>query len=162
MTPSPADPVEEIHGEVLVLFQYQDVPVPRYTLGKVDWYLAGAVSRVAMNGKFTGDVGSAALFHPSGKFHVQKILVLGLGPRAGVNTSTLDSTVRHLRILLHDLHARDVRIVLPQSPDTRTEEMIDLFSAGLQTPGEQSAIPPTITFLADEDEGRPGSQGQLR
>ena len=162
MTPPPVDPVEEIRGEVLVLFHYEDVPVPRHTLGKVDWYLAGAVSRVAMDGKFTGDLGSAALFHPSGKFQVEKILVLGLGPRAAVKTSTLQAAARHLRSLLHDLHARDIRIVLPDSPDTRAQEVIDLFSATLRTLGEQSAAPPTITFLAYEDEGRAGSWGQAR
>ncbi|MGH7371510.1 MAG: M17 family peptidase N-terminal domain-containing protein [Candidatus Methylomirabilales bacterium] len=161
MTPPPVDPVEEVRGEVLVLFHYEDIPVPRHTLGKVDWYLAGAVSRLAVDGKFTGGVGSVALFHPSGKFQVEKILVLGLGPRAGVNPSTLQSAARHLQSLLHDLHARDVRIVVPDSPDTRVHEVIDLFSATLRTLGE-SAAPPTITFLAYEDEGRPGSWRQGR
>ena len=162
MTLSPVEPVEEVRGEVLVLFHCQDVPVPRHTLGKVDWYLAGAVSRVAVDGKFTGGVGSAALFHPSGKFQVEKILVLGLGPRARVNALTLQSAASHLQSLLHDLHARDVRIVVPDSPDTRVHEVIDLFSATLRTLGEQSAAPPTITFLAYEDEGRPGLWGQAR
>jgi len=162
MTPPPVDPVEEVRGEVLVLFHYEDVPVPRHTLGKVDWYLAGAVSRLAVDGKFTGGAGSAALFHPSGKFQVEKILVLGLGPRAGVNPSTLQSAARHLQSLLHDLHARDVRIVVPDSPDTRAHAVIDLFSATLRTLAAQSAAPPTITFLAYEDEGRPGSWGQAR
>jgi hypothetical protein len=162
MTPPPADPIEEIRGDLLVLFHFQDVPVPRHTLGKVDWYLAGAVSRVAMNGKFTGDLGSAALFHPSGKFQVEKVLVLGLGPRAGVNTSTLQSAARHLRSLLQDLHAQDVRIVLPESPDTSTHEVIDLFSAALKTLEAQSTARSTITFLAYEDDGRPGSWGQAR
>lgn len=162
MTPPSVDPVEEVRGEVLVLFHYEDVPVPRHTLGKVDWYLAGAVSRLAVDGKFTGGLGSAALFHPSGKFQVEKILVLGLGPRAGVSASILQSTARHLRSLLHDLHARDVRIVLPDSPDTKTQDMIDLFSITLQSLGEQSAAPPTITFLAYEDAGRPGSWRQGR
>jgi hypothetical protein len=152
---SPADPVEAIRGEVLVLFHYQDVPVPRNTLGKVDWYLAGAVSRVAVNGKFTGDVGSTALFYPAGKFQVEKILVLGLGPRAGVNASTLASAARHLRSLLQDLHARDVCIVLPDSPHTRAQEVIDLFSAALRTGGEQPAAPPTITFFPPYEDEAP-------
>jgi hypothetical protein len=162
MIPTPAGPVEEIRGEVLVLFHYQDIPVPRTTLGRVDWYLAGAVSRVALDGKFTGELGSAALFHPCGKFHLEKILVLGLGPRAAVNASTLHSAVRHLQTLLHDLQARDVRIVLPDAPGTKAHEVIDLFSATLRTGGEHLAASPTITFLAEENEGRAGSWGQLR
>jgi hypothetical protein len=160
MIPTPADPVEEIRGDVLVLFHYQDVPVPRSTLGTVDWYLAGAVSRVALDGKFTGELGRAALFHPCGKFHVEKILVLGLGPRAAVNASTLRAAARHLQTLLHDLQARDVRIVLPDAPTTRPQEVIDLFSAALRTGGEHSAAPPTIAFLAEENEGRAGPRGQ--
>lgn len=162
MTPPPLDPVEEIRGEVLVLFHCQDVPVPRHTLGKVDWYLAGAVSRLTADGKFTGGLGSAALFHPSGKFQVEKILVLGLGARTGVNASTLHSAARHLQSLLHDLHARDVRIVVPDSPDTGAQEVIDLFSAALRTPGEQSAASPKITFLPNDDEGRPESSRRAR
>lgn len=152
----PPDPLEEVRGDVLVLFHYENVPVPRNALGKVDWYLAGAVSRVAVDAKFTGALGSAALFPPAGKFQVEKILVLGLGPRAKVNASTLQSAARHLRSLLHDLHARDVRIVLPDPPHTRAraQEAADLFAATLRTLDEQAPDPPTITFLAYASEER--------
>ncbi|MEE9180977.1 MAG: M17 family peptidase N-terminal domain-containing protein [candidate division NC10 bacterium] len=152
MTPPPTDPLEEVTGEVMVLFHYQDVPVPRKTLGKVDWYLSGAVSRVAVDGKFTGALGTAALFHPAGKFQVEKILVLGLGARAKVGRPTLQAAATHLRSLLDNLHARDIRIVVPDSPHTLIQEVLDVFAATLCSPGERPNDPPTVTFLAYEHE----------
>jgi hypothetical protein len=151
MTHASPDPLEEVTGEALVLFHFQDVPVPRHTLGKVDWYLSGAVSRVAVDGKFTGALGSTALFHPQGKFRVEKIVILGLGPRGEVDAQTLQAVAKHLRRLLQDLRVRDARIVLPDWPCMPMEEAIALFSATLQAPEEPSVDPPRITFLANTD-----------
>ncbi len=148
MTPPSTDPLEEVHGEVLVLFHFQDIPVPRNTLGKVDWYLSGAVSRVSVDGKFTGALGTAAIFHPAGKFQVDKILVLGLGPRPQVDIAVLKAAARHLRSMADDLHARDIRIVLPELPHVPPHDAIDIFSGSLRTPGESSYHPPAVTFLS--------------
>ncbi|MFQ5882708.1 MAG: M17 family peptidase N-terminal domain-containing protein [Candidatus Methylomirabilales bacterium] len=149
MTPPLKDPLEEVPGEVLVLFHFQDVPVPKHSLGKVDWYLSGAVSRVSVDGRFTGALDTAALFHPSGKFQVEKILVLGLGPRAEVNLPVLQAAASSLRSRVDDLRVRDIRIALPQLERISSEEAMGLFSATLRKPGEKFRDPPTFTFLTE-------------
>lgn len=148
MTLQHSVPVEEVTGDLLVLFHFEDVPVPKHTLGKVDWYLSGAISRLAVEGKFTGAVGSAALLHPSGKFQVEKILVLGLGPSARVDFPALQATATHLRSLLDNLHVRSVHIALPGLPHIPIREAIDLLSGTLRRPGEGSVVPDVISFLA--------------
>jgi len=145
--PSP-DALEEVAGDVLVLFHFQDTPVPRGALGRVDWILSGAVSRLAVDGKFSGGVGSAVLFPPAGKFRVERILVLGLGPHGEVDVSTLQAAGRHLTQLLDNLRARDIRIVLPEAPHLSHHEVTEIFAAALRHPESQADTFPTITFLS--------------
>lgn len=148
MTPHHSDPVEEVTGDLLVLFHFEDVPIPKNTLGKVDWYLSGVISRLAVEGKFTGAVGSAALLHPSGKFQVEKILVLGLGPSARVDFPALQATATHLRSLLDNLQVRSVHIALPDLPNIPIREAIECLSGALRRPGKKSMLPDVISFLA--------------
>lgn len=155
MTSPHLDPVEEVGGDVLVLFHFEDVPVPKNTLGKVDWFLSGAVSRLALDGKFTGALGSAALLHPAGKFQVEKILVLGLGLRAHVDSTTLQTAARHLRSLLDNLQARSVHIALPDLAHIPPQEAINLLSGTLRSPGERSDNPHVVIFLTSGNENRP-------
>lgn len=143
---------EEFSGDVTVLFHFQDIPVPRNTLGKVDWYLSGAISRVSVDGKFTRALGTAAIFHPAGKFQVEKILVVGLGPRVQVDSSVLKVAARELRGMVDRLHARNIQIVPPHLPHITQQEAIDHLSATLRWPGESSADAPTFTFLTNTNE----------
>jgi hypothetical protein len=146
MTLPPPVPLEEVAGDVLVLFHFQDVPIPRHALGKVDWVLSGAVARLAVDGKFSGAVGTAALFHPAGKFPVAKILVVGLGPSSSLDVETLHVAARHLDRLLDDLRAQDVRIVLPEVPHVPSHEMTEAFAAALCRPRGHGA-PTAVTFV---------------
>ncbi|MFQ5846772.1 MAG: M17 family peptidase N-terminal domain-containing protein [Candidatus Methylomirabilales bacterium] len=155
MTPSSPDSLQEVTGDTLVLFHFEDIPVPRNSLGTVDWYLSGAVSRLAVDGKFTGALGSAVLFHPAGKFRVEKILVLGLGPRAAVDAHTLQAAARHLRGLLDNLHARDIRIVLPDPLPVPPHEAMELFSTTFPFSKEQRADSPRIRFLTSQGDKTP-------
>lgn len=152
MTPQHSEPVEEVTGDLLVLFHFEDVPVPKNTLGKVDWYLSGVISRLAVEGKFTGALGSAALLHPSGKFQVEKILVLGLGPSARVDFPALQTSATHLRSLLDNLQVRSVHIALPDLPHIPIREAVDLLSSTLRRPGEKSMAPDVISFLTAGNE----------
>ncbi len=155
MTSSHSAPVEEVCGDVLVLFHFEDVPVPKNSLGKVDWYLSGAVSRLTVEGKFTGALGSAVLLHPAGKFQVEKILILGLGLKAHVDSRTLETAARHLRSLLDNLQARSVHIALPDLALIPPQEAINLLSGTLRSPGERPANPDVVTFLTSGNENRP-------
>ncbi len=77
-----SDPPEDIDAELLVLFHLEDEPAPRGRLGRVDWILCGALSRLRARGKFAGQLGATALLLPDGKLKVDKVLVVGMGRRA--------------------------------------------------------------------------------
>ncbi len=82
-------PVEDIEADVLLLFHLQDEPSPRGRLGRVDWILCGALSRLRARGKFAGERGASALLAPAGKLKVGCILVLGLGRQADLSLVAL-------------------------------------------------------------------------
>lgn len=134
-------PIEEIPGDLLVLFHFEDTPVPRGSLGKVDWYLCGAVSRLSVDRRFTGALGTVALLHPAGKFQVQKILVFGLGPRAHLTLSEVETAATHLRNTINGLQAREILLALPRLP-LSPEAVMQLFAQALN--------PTPITFLLHE------------
>jgi hypothetical protein len=75
-------PVESVAADLLVLFHLEDEPAPRGRLGRVDWLLCGAVSRLRVRGKFRGERGGRALFLAEPSLQAPRVLVLGLGRRA--------------------------------------------------------------------------------
>jgi hypothetical protein len=73
------EPVENVPAEVLVLFHVEDEPAPRGRLGRVDWLLLSAISRLRARGKFAGERGASALLSPERKLKAERVLVMGLG-----------------------------------------------------------------------------------
>ncbi|MBI4734733.1 MAG: hypothetical protein HY766_01520 [candidate division NC10 bacterium] len=84
-----SDPLEEIGADILMLFHLEDEPAPRGRLGRVDWILCGAVSRLRARGKFAGERGATALLSPNGKLKAEKVLVVGLGHQADLSMVAL-------------------------------------------------------------------------
>ena len=124
MTLRDQDPIEEIPGDLLVLFHFEDIPVPRGSLGKVDWYLCGAVSRLSVDGKFTGALGTGALFHPAGKFQVQKILVFGLGPSSRLTLSALERATEQLQKIVSGLQVQETLLALLSLPEIASKRIV--------------------------------------
>jgi len=81
--------LEEIPADVLVLFHLADEPVPRGRLGRVDWILLSALSRLRVRGKFAAERGSSVLLSSGGKFAANWVLVVGLGRRADLTMTAL-------------------------------------------------------------------------
>jgi hypothetical protein len=142
MTPQGQEPLEEIPGDLLVLFHFEDIPVPRGSLGRVDWYLCGAVSRLSVDGKFTGALGTVALFPPAGKFQVQKILVFGLGPRSQLTLPVLERAAAELQKSISGLQAQEIFLALPRLLSLSPEAVMRVFA--------QALSPFPITFLLHE------------
>ena len=82
-------PLEEIPADVLVFFHPADEPVPRGRLGRVDWILLSALSRLRVRDKFAAERGSSVLLSSGGKFAAAWILVVGLGRRADLTMTAL-------------------------------------------------------------------------
>lgn len=77
--------LEGIRTDILVFFHPQDEPAPRGRLGRLDWILLGALSRLRARGKFAGERGTSALLSPNQKVKAERILVMGLGRRADLS-----------------------------------------------------------------------------
>ncbi len=82
-------PVEDVGAEILVLFHPEDEPSPRGRLGRVDWILCGALSRLRSRRKFAGKWGTTALLSPEGKLKAGMVLVVGLGRQTDLSLVTL-------------------------------------------------------------------------
>jgi len=81
--------LEEVPADVLVFFDLADEPVPRGRLGRVDWILLSAISRLRVREKFAAERGSSILLSSEGKFAAAWVLVVGLGRRADLTISAL-------------------------------------------------------------------------
>lgn len=147
---APAPPLEDLEGDALALFQFSDVPAPRGHLGTVDWYLCGAVSRLQASGRFSAGPGTAALFTPQGKFRVEQILVLGLGPRQGMSLQTLYRSSYDAARALAKLRASVIHLDLPyqafprRNPVTVRRNFLEGFLAEY---GRLRGAPPVVHVL---------------
>lgn len=149
-----SDLLQEVPAEVLVLFHLADEPSPRGRLGRVDWILGSAISRLRARGKFAGERGTSALLSPNGKIKAERILVLGLGNQADLSMPALyrlsyqaAHTILNLRcvVILLDLPFR----AFPLSPPDRIRRaFLEGFQAELKR-GRPDA-PYRITLLPAE------------
>lgn len=85
----PPVPVEAVVAELLLFFHPEDEPAPRGRLGRVDWLLCGALSRLRARGKFRGERDGQVLLPSAGKLRADRVLVIGLGRRATLNLHLL-------------------------------------------------------------------------
>jgi hypothetical protein len=82
-------PLENISADILVCFDLADEPAPRGRLGRIDWILLSALSRLRVRGKYAAERGTSALLASSGKFAADWVLVMGLGRRAELTLTGL-------------------------------------------------------------------------
>jgi len=143
--------LEDLEGDALAFFQFSDVPSPRGHLGTVDWYLCGAVSRLQTSGRFSARRGSAALLTPGGKFRVDRILVLGLGPRKTMSLQDLYRSSYEAAGILANLRARTIHLDLPfqafprSNPTALRRNFLEGFLAEYQ---RLRGAPPDVHILA--------------
>ncbi len=74
---------------------YEDVRPLKGVAGELDWLLCGALSALVLSKKLRGSLGDVALVTSQGKVPVQKIFMVGLGPRDGMTPATLQSAARN-------------------------------------------------------------------
>ncbi len=81
--------------------------------GLLDWRLAGRLSALAKSGFLRGDVGEVLLV--PGRPHVpfEKIIVLGVGPRAALDAEVVRGALDRLNVALDGLKVKRALIELP-------------------------------------------------
>jgi hypothetical protein len=105
--------LEEIRSDVLVLFHPEDEPAPRGRLGRLDWILLGALSRLRARGKFTGERGTSALLSPNQKVKAERVLVMGVGRRADFSMTDFYRLSYETARTVLNLHCRRISLDLP-------------------------------------------------
>jgi len=132
-----ADRIEDVRTEVLILFHPSDEPAPRERLGRLDWILLSAVSRLRARGKFSGERGQSVLLAPDGKIKAERILVMGLGERTDLSwTAYYRLSYQTARTVL-DLRCSRIVLDLPyrafpqESPERVRRAFLEGFAAEL-------------------------------
>ncbi len=150
---SSKDPVEDLQGEVLVLFHFEDMPAPRGFLGRVDWLLRGRVSRLISQGRFNGTTGSALLLTGNRRVKAEKVLVIGLGKRPWLNKQPLKEGCIRAIEALGSLKSGNIIIAPPYEtldslPWEATE---DFFQDFLWALSEQTPAPELSLTILERD-----------
>lgn len=81
--------LDALEHEAVALFVPSDVRPLRGVAGFVDWRTNGALSRVLLNGSFSGARDEVLLAPTSGRLGPRRFFLFGLGPKNGVTRDTL-------------------------------------------------------------------------
>jgi hypothetical protein len=146
--------LEAVRTDVLVLFHVEDEPAPRGQLGRLDWILLGAVSRLRARGRFTGEWGTTALLSPGQKFKAERVLVMGVGRRAECSLTHLYRLSYETARTVLNLGCRQIALDLPfrlfphEPPERFRRAFLEGFTAELERgrPDVEfsvSTLPPT-------------------
>jgi hypothetical protein len=87
--------IKKLETEALIVGFYEDVRPLKGVAGELDWLLCGSLSALILTKKLRGSLGDVALLTSQGKAPVQKIFMVGLGPRSGMTPETLRSAARN-------------------------------------------------------------------
>ena len=95
--------VERIEGDLLVAGSFcEDRPL-QGAAGRADWRLCGLVSKILLDGGFSGKEGEAILVASKGRLRIARVLLVGLGEvgrfkAANVGERTREATERALQL----------------------------------------------------------------
>jgi len=87
--------IKQLATEALIVGFNEDVRPLKGVAGELDWLLCGSLSALVLSKKLRGSLGDVALVTSQGKVPVQKIFMVGLGPRNGMTPATLRSVARN-------------------------------------------------------------------
>jgi hypothetical protein len=149
--------VEDVSADVLVLHHFEDEPAPRGRLGRVDWILLSAVSRLRARGKFCGERGTTALLLPVRKLRADRVLVMGLGRSADFSKTALYRLSYQAAQTVLNLGCTSIAMDLPygvfpqEPPECIRRDFLEGFTAELRrrrpdTEFSINLLPPLVQF----------------
>jgi len=112
-----AGPVVYAPGETVLLLLPEDERPLRGDAGWVDWRLCGQISRRLLVGDLTGKLGEAALLPGREPLRATRLLLLGVGPCAGLVDGSLSRILKDAATRLRELRTRSALLVLPAGID---------------------------------------------
>ncbi len=128
--------------DVLVLTHFVEERPLRGLAGLVDFRLAGQLSRVVLRGRAKGKAGEQVLLPAKPRLSGDRILLVGLGSRAGFDGARGKQALDALFSTLDRLMARSVVLSLPGRGDgtLAPEAAIEAFVPLLDEPHEQDDV----------------------
>jgi hypothetical protein len=124
--------LDEAEAEVVACGVFRDVRPLSGLAGLVDWRLAGKLSRLAKKGFLQGDVGELVVLPARPRLPFEKLLVFGLGPRAGFGDGTFRAVLERALDALAGLQVKSAILELPGrgagavDAERATETLFDL------------------------------------
>ncbi len=142
---------EEVPGEILVLFHFEDQLLPQGDLARVDWILNGVIGQLLYGGRFAGLPLQSLLLSSSGKLSVEKVLVLGLGRRSELTWDHLLQAYSQAAFQSAKMRAGGIALTVPEVafeslPDDGGEKILRAVLRGAIR-GEMSACHLNLAFL---------------
>jgi leucyl aminopeptidase len=159
--------ITEQAADLIVVDLFQGVTRPDGTTGAVDAALGGAIREVIDAGDFSGKSGETALLYARGALPAARVLVIGLGKRAGFNVARAQSTAAIAARKARDLGVRRLTTVVHGAaegdldPLTAAQALVEGARLGLyrfpgyksQPPEDRKANPLEVTIV-DGDPAR--------
>ncbi len=121
--------LETANSDLIALYQFEELAPLRGITSLVDWRLHGHLSRVAIEGFFTGSP-ETPLLMPLGRLLPQQFLLLiGLGKREAFSDRIFKTSLERTFDITEDLHVDAVTMALPGrvEKETPSSDAIDWF-----------------------------------
>ncbi|HEY2370215.1 MAG TPA: M17 family peptidase N-terminal domain-containing protein [Polyangiaceae bacterium] len=113
--------IDTATAEVIACSAFQDERPLRGLAGLLDWRLAGRLSVLAKNDFLTGAEGEIVLVPGRPYVRFEKILVLGIGPRATFDDGVVRRVLAKLVSALEGLKVRRALVEVPGRPSGKLE-----------------------------------------
>ena len=105
--------LDRLAGEIVVCSMFEGERPPQGISGLLDWRLGGLLSRLCLDGFLTGAHDELMLVPGRPRVAFDKIVIIGLGPRAGFDVARYETATAKVLRVLDDLGVRRVTIDLP-------------------------------------------------
>ena len=107
-------PVDQIETRCAVLTFFNDERPLKGMVGLADWRLCGSLSRLIMENSIDGHFGEVVMFPVRNKkLKTERVVILGLGPKAQYNFETFSVSIRKILDTLFKLQINDFTLELP-------------------------------------------------
>ena len=104
--------IQESTADTLIVNLFADVTSPGGATGAVDNALDGAISALIANGDLTGKAGEVAVLYPRGAIAATRVLVAGMGERAGFTVEGVRQTAAAAILRAQELNAKEVATIV--------------------------------------------------
>lgn len=105
--------LDDVSAEVVACGVFRDQRPFGGLAGLLDWRLAGRLSKLAKQGFLLGEVGEVLALPARPRLSFDKVLVMGLGPRASFNEAVFQKVTERLLASLAGLSVKKACVELP-------------------------------------------------